>query len=114
MFKFLWGSEDCPYCTSWEGSLGPEGKFRASPEFAKLKFYKVKNLWLRGDYYQEHFSPEIAWVWERYQRTRQRPGRPGWQVYVDRKLVASFVGSKAWQEKGLPQIKELVAQNSAQ
>ena len=110
-----WSSGDCPWCTYWESSMsGMEKKFRASPEFAKIKFYRVKNSHLKDPYIAEQFSPEIDYVWQRYQQTQKNPGRPGWQVWVDRKLVATFQGTKNWDETYFPRIKQIVAENSAQ
>lgn len=108
-----WSSADCPYCKMWEqGSLSMYSKFREMPEYAKIKFYTVKNLSLKFGYEEEHFPPEISWVWERYQKTQRNPGRPGWQVYVGRKMVASFQGATGWESNHLPKIKEIIAQNS--
>lgn len=109
-----WSSQDCPYCRLWEGSLGMYGKFKAMPEFAKIKFYTVKNESLRFGYNESHFPPEISWVWERYQKTQRQPGRPGWQIYVGRKFVASFQGAQKWEEDHLPKIKQIIAENSVQ
>ena len=109
-----WSSADCPYCRLWEGSLGMYGKFREMPEFAKIKFYTVKNESLRFGYNESHFPPEISWVWERYQKTQRQPGRPGWQIYAGRKFVASFQGAKGWEDDHLPKIKQIIAENSAQ
>ena len=61
-----WSSKDCPYCRQGEGSLGAEGKLRVSPEIAKISFYTVKNDSLKQGYEQEHFPPQLAWLWERY------------------------------------------------
>lgn len=109
-----WSSDDCPYCRSWEGSLGGYGKFREMPEYSKIKFYTVRNDSLKSGYDERHFPPELGWLWARYQQSQRHPGRPGWQVYVGRKLVASFQGATQWEANHLPRIKDIIAQNSAQ
>ena len=51
-----------------------------------------------------------SWLYERVTRGEERrPGRPSWVVYVNRKQVASFYGTRDWEEKHLPEIKRLVA-----
>ena len=106
-----WSSKDCPYCRQWEGSLGAEGKLRASPEFARINFYTIKNDSLKQGYEQEHFPPQLAWLWERYRDGKiKHPGRPGWQVFVDRKRVGSFQGAIRWEDTHWPKIRQLIAE----
>jgi hypothetical protein len=108
-----WSSDDCPWCTYWEGSFsGMEKSFRASPEFQKLKFYRIKNARLAEDYFEPSlYPPELKWLEQRYQaREFKKPFRPGWWIFVDRKLVESYAGTKNWDAKAFPKIRELVAQ----
>jgi hypothetical protein len=108
-----WGSADCRWCRLWETSdTGMEKSFVASPEFRKLKYFRVKNARLADDYEKEHFPTGTEWLWEQYEwKEFPHPWRPGWQVFVDHKLVDTYYGTTNWQEKALPRIQELVGQN---
>jgi hypothetical protein len=107
-----WSSGDCRWCSYWEGMSGLERKFRESPEFQKLKFYRVKNGYLQDDYFEKELYPaDLTWLWERYQAAEfKKPFRPGWWIFVDRKLVVRYGSVKQWEEQAFPRIKELVAQ----
>lgn len=105
-----WGSADCRWCQKWE-SDGMEAAFKAAPEFKKIKYFRIKNKHLKDDYGKEHFPAGLEWLRERYEwKEFSHPWRPGWQIYVDRKLVDTFYGTSNWQEKALPRIQELLAQ----
>ncbi len=58
-------------------------------------------------------ASDIAWVYERMQRGEEkRPFvRPGWVVYLDRKRIATFYGTKNWEEVHFPEIKWLVSEH---
>jgi hypothetical protein len=109
-----WSSEDCRWCTWWESSMsGMERRLRESEEFKKITYRVVKNKRLADPYAREDFPQDIWWIFERVQRGEEkRTGRPGWVMYVDRKRIASFYGTKNWDEKHLPEIKRLVATHS--
>ena len=90
-----------------------EKEFRASPQFQKLTFHIVKNERLVDAYKKDQFPADAAWLFELYQsKSIRRPGRPGWQFYVDQTLIETFEGSKGWNTNHLPRIKELVDQYS--
>lgn len=90
-----------------------EARFRASPEFRKLAFHRIKNARLADDYVDAAlYPPELEWLHRRYvAKEFGKPFRPGWWVFVDRKLVERFSGSSAWESKALPRIREIVAQH---
>lgn len=109
-----WSSADCRWCTYWESSMsGMERRLKASEEFKKIVYRVVKNGRLADPYVREDFPPDILWVYERVRRGEEkRTGRPGWVMYVDQRRIASFYGTKHWDEKHLPEIKRLVARYS--
>lgn len=109
-----WGSDDCRWCTYWESSMsGMERRLKESQEFKKITYRVVKNKRLADPYVREDFPQDIGWLYERVQRGEdKRTGRPGWVMYVDRKRVASFYGTRDWDEKHLPEIRRLVAKHS--
>ena len=109
-----WGSVDCRWCRLWETSEdGMEKSFVASPEFRGLKYFRVKNARLVDDYGKEHFPAGLEWLWERYEwKEFPHPWRPGWQVFVDKKLVETYYGTNNWQTKALPRVQELLDQNT--
>ena len=90
-----------------------ESSFRASPEFQKLKFYRIKNNRLADDYFDQDLYPaELKWLWERYQaREFKKPFRPGWWIFVDRKLIERYAGTKNWEGQAVPKIRDLVTQH---
>jgi len=91
-----------------------ESKFRASPEFQKLQFHRVKNRRLADDYSEASlYPPELRWLHERYvaKEFGKATFRPGWWIFVDRKLVDRFGGSSNWDTKAFPRIREIVAQH---
>ena len=90
-----------------------ERSFRASPEFQKLKFFRIKNARLADDYGREHFPKELDWLAERYlAREFKKPSpRPTWWIFVDRKLAGAYGGSKQWDSVIFPKIKQIVAEN---
>jgi len=107
-----WGAADCRWCRLWEMSPdNMEKSFLASQDFKRLKYYRVKSARLSDEYRKEHFPPGLEWLWERYEwKEFSISGRPGWQVFVDRKLVDSFYGTNNWQTRALPRIQELLEQ----
>lgn len=109
-----WGSKDCRWCTYWESSMsGMQKSLMESPEFKKIAYRVVKNERLADPYRPEHFAKDILWVRERIEQgVEKRPGRPSWIVYVDKKRIAAFYGTRDWDEKHLPGIKRIVAQYS--
>jgi hypothetical protein len=42
---------------------------------------------------------------------KRPPVRPGWVVYLDRKRIATFYGTKNWEEAHFPEIKWLVSEH---
>ena len=109
-----WASKDCRWCTYWESpSSGMEKRFRESQEFKKITYRVVKNERLADPYTLLDFPPDIAWVYERLQRGEEkRPTvRPAWVVYLDRKRIATFYGTKNWEEVHFPEIKWLVSEH---
>ncbi len=109
-----WASKDCRWCTYWESpSSGMEKRFRESQEFKKITYRVVKNERLADPYTLRDFPPDIAWVYERLQRGEEkRPTvRPAWVVYLDRKRIATFYGTKNWEEVHFPEIKWLVSEH---
>lgn len=109
-----WSSDDCRWCTYWESSMsGMERQLKESEEFRKITYRVVKNRRLADPYVRDDFPQDIAWLYERVQRGEdKRAGRPGWVMYVDRKRIASFYGTRDWEGKHLPEIKRLVARHS--
>ena len=105
-----WSSADCRWCTYWESSRsGFQQELKDSEEFKKITYRVVKNERLADPYVREHFPPDMLWLYERMQRGQEnRPGRPSWVLYADRKRIASFYGTTHWQEKHLPEIKRLI------
>ena len=73
----------------------------------------VKNERLADPYTLRDFPADIVWVYERMQRGEEkRPFvRPGWVVYLDRKRIATFYGTKNWEEVHFPEIKWLVSEH---
>ncbi len=109
-----WASKDCGWCTYWESPLsGMEKRFKESREFKTITYRVVKNERLADPYTLRDFPPDIAWVYERMQRGEEkRPFvRPGWVVYLDRKRIATFYGTKNWEEVHFPEIKWLVSEH---
>lgn len=108
-----WGSADCRWCRHWEtADDGMEKSFMASADFKQLKYFRVKNARLADDYGKENFPAGLGWLWERYEwKDFPHPWRPGWQIFVDRKLVDTFYGTNNWQTKALPRIQELLEKN---
>lgn len=108
-----WGSKDCRWCTYWESTRsGMEKGLKESQEFKKITYRVVKNERLADSYTLQDFPPDIVWVHERMQRGEEkRPGRPGWVVYLDRKRIATFYGTKNWEEVHFPEIKWLVSEH---
>ena len=108
-----WGSKDCRWCTYWESpQSGMEKRFKESQEIRKITYRVVKNERLADPYTLQDFPPDIAWVYERMQRGEEkRPGRPGWVVYLDRKRIATFYGTRNWEEVHFPEIKWLVSEH---
>jgi hypothetical protein len=107
-----WSSADCRWCSYWESSFsGMEKNFRASPEFQKLKFYRIKNARLADDYFDPSlYPPELKWLEQRYQaREFKKPFRPGWWIFVDQQLVDNYASTQDWDSKAFPKIRELVA-----
>ena len=90
-----------------------EKNFRASPEFRKLKFFRVKNARLADPYERSQFPAGLEWLAERYAGGEfKRPSiRPSWWVFVDRQRVATFGGTKQWESTAIPRIKQIVADN---
>ena len=112
-----WASKDCRWCTYWESpSSGMEKRFKESPEFEKIKYRVVKNERLADPYTLRDFPPDIAWVYERMRRGEEKrpPVRPAWAVYLDRKRIATFYGTKNWEEGHFPEIKWLVSEHLGQ
>jgi hypothetical protein len=109
-----WSSEDCRWCTYWESSLsGMERRLKESREFRMITYRVVKNKRLADPYTRDDFPKDIHWLYERVQRGEEkRTGRPGWVVYVERKRIATFYGTRDWDEKHLPEIKRLVARHA--
>ena len=109
-----WASKDCRWCTYWENpSSGMEKRFKESQEFKKIAYRVVKNERLADPYTLRDFPPDIVWVCERLQRGEEKrpPVRPGWVVYLDRKRIATFYGTKNWEEGHFPEIKWLVSEH---
>lgn len=106
-----WGSGDCPYCRKWETMEdGGEKAFLASSESKAIRYYRVKNARLADEYQREHFPAGLEWLWERYEwKDVSHPFRPGWHLYLDRKLVENASGAANWQQKVLPRLKELLS-----
>ena len=90
-----------------------ESSFRASPEFRKLKFYRVKNARLAENYEKGSFPSGLEWLADRYVAGEfKKPSvRPSWWVFVNRQRVATYGGTKQWQSTAVPQIKQIVADN---
>jgi hypothetical protein len=56
--------------------------------------------------------PDIAWIHERIERGEEKRGqRPSWVVYLNRKRIAAFYGTRDWEDHHLPAIKRLVAEH---
>jgi hypothetical protein len=109
-----WSSKDCKWCNWWEsGVSGMERSFKESDEFKLITYRVVKNDRLADPYTPENFPSDIQWVYELYKNGEKHSGRPGWAVYVDRKRVATFYGTKQWTEKNLPGLKRVIAQYAA-
>lgn len=109
-----WSSKDCKWCTWWESSMsGMEKRFKESPEFKKLKYRVVKNDRLVDPYPRELFAPDIVWVYDLMQQGQKHPGRPGWTLYVNKKRVAVFYGTRDWEEKSVPEIRRIVAEHAS-
>ena len=109
-----WASKDCRWCTYWESpSSGMEKRFKESQEFKKIAYRVVKNERLADPYALRDFPPDIVWVYERLRRGEEKrpPVRPGWVVYLDRKRIATFYGTKNWEEGHFPEIKWLVSEH---
>ena len=109
-----WSSEDCRWCTYWESSLsGMERRLKESAEFKQITYRVIKNKRLADPYTRADFPKDIGWLYERIQRGEDKQvGRPGWVMYADRKRVATFYGTRDWDEKHLPAIKRLVARHA--
>ncbi len=109
-----WSSADCRWCVWWESSMsGMEARFRASPEFSKISFYTVKNERLQDPYELRHFPSGAGWLWDDHRGgDRKRIWRPSWQVYVDRKPIATFRGTAAWESHHWPRIRQLIADHA--
>ena len=90
-----------------------ERNFRASPEFPKLKFYRVKTARLAENYEKGHFPSGLEWLAERYVggEFRKPSIRPSWWVFVNRQRVATYGGTKQWESTAVPQIRQIVADN---
>ena len=90
-----------------------ERNFRASPEFPKLKFFRVKNAKLADNYEQRQFPNGLEWLAERYVAGEfKKPSiRPSWWVFVDRQRVGTFAGTKQWDSTAVPKIRQIVADN---
>ena len=109
-----WASKDCRWCSYWESpSSGMEKRFKESREFKRITYRVVKNERLADPYTLRDFPPDIAWVYERVRRGEEkRPVvRPAWVVYLDRKRVGAFYGTKNWDEAHFPEIKWLVSEH---
>ena len=112
-----WASKDCRWCTYWESPMsGMEKRFKESQEFKKIKYRVVKNERLADPYTLRDFPPDIVWVHERMRRGEEkRPHvRPAWAVYLDRKRIATFYGTKNWEEVHFREIKWLVSEHLGQ
>ncbi len=105
-----WSAADCNWCAAWESPApGLQQKLKSAKEFKKLTYREVKNERLAEPYRDEDFAGDIKWLKERLDSGEETiMGRPGWSFYVDKILVATFYGTKDWEGKTLPQIKQLV------
>ena len=108
-----WASRDCRWCTYWESSRsGMEKSLKESREFSRITYRVVKNERLADPYTRQDFPPDIAWIHERIERGEERRGqRPSWVVYLNRKRITAFYGTRDWEEGHLPAIKQLVAKH---
>ena len=108
-----WASKDCKWCAYWESDRsGMEASLRESAEFRKVTYRVVKNARLADPYTRADFPPDIAWIYERIERGEEKRGqRPSWVVYVNRKRVAYFYGTRDWEDHHLPAIKRLAAEH---
>jgi hypothetical protein len=109
-----WSASDCKWCAAWESpSPGMAQQLRKAREFKLITYREVKSARLAEPYQDEDFAGDIKWLKDRLDRGEEGPlGRPGWSFYVDKILVATFYGTKDWEAKNLPQIKQLVAHYS--
>jgi hypothetical protein len=108
-----WASKNCKWCAYWESDRsGMERSLKESQEFRKIAYRVVKNERLSDPYTREDFPPDIAWIHERIERGEEKRGqRPSWVVYLNRKRLAAFYGTRDWEDKHLPAIKALVAEH---
>ena len=112
-----WASKDCRWCTYWESPLsGMEKRFKESQEFKKIKYRVVKNERLADPYTLRDFPPDVVWIHGRIQRGEEKrpPVRPAWAVYLDQKRIATFYGTKNWEEVHFREIKWLVSEHLGQ
>ena len=105
-----WSARDCGWCSYWESSWsGMEKSLREAPAFTKMTYRVVKSHSLRFPYAESDFPDDLKWL---HARGDRHPGRPGWTLYVNRELVATFYGTNKWFSDHLPKINELAIKYS--
>ncbi len=105
-----WSSRDCRWCAAWESPTpGMENSLKNAKEFRKITYRVVKNERLADAYRDGDFAPDIKWLKERMDRGEEgHIARPSWSLYVNKIRVATFYGTKEWDSKNLPGIKQMI------
>ncbi len=94
----------CYYCRQWENFVEPE--WVRSPERSRLS-YRVVDFPHFGNITSDSRWPEdLRWVRDELRLTR---GTPRFILVKDRKILASYFGTRSWQSEMVPTIRLALA-----
>jgi hypothetical protein len=96
------GADDCAPCRAWQNGDG--ASFRASAEFARIRYREVKSPHLADVLNDDNWPEELRIYRSQLQRS---DGVPLWLVVSGDKVVERGFGATAWRESILPRIRSL-------
>ena len=75
-----------------------------------MNFLEVKRARTDTPPASTDYPEDLSWLRERVAKMRKPFGLavPSWTVYVNKKRVAHFQGTQAWNDKILPEIRKIV------
>lgn len=97
-------SSACPFCRQWENFVEPE--WARSAERSRLS-YRVLDFPHFSDITSDRRWPEdLRWVRDELRLTR---GTPRFILVKDRKILASYFGTRSWESEMVPTIRLALA-----